>query len=616
MALLLTVNKLKHAFSHQVLFEGLSFSIFDKEKIAFIGKNGAGKSTLMKIIQGTQKPDYGSVIRTTGLKVGYLAQSHEFKEGATVRDVIFEGIDLSESWENVAAAEEAISKIELTPYEDMPVHSLSGGWQKKVALARELAHSPDLLLLDEPTNHLDIDSIMWLEKFISQSRISVVIISHDRTFLQNTANRVIELDIKNPDGILSHNGTYDSFLEVKENYVAGLLAREASLKNLLRNENAWLARGAKARTTKQKARIDRTLELRDEVQTLSFKNQTTSVKLDFEASQNQTKQLVELKGVSKSYGDKHLFKNLNLRITAKTRLGLLGPNGIGKSTLVKLIMGTETPDTGEIKRSDQVQSLYFDQSREVMDPSISILKTISPNGDTVEYQGRQMHVRSYLERFLFSGGQVDLAVGKLSGGERARLLLARMMTNPCNLLILDEPTNDLDLQTLAILEDALEDFPGAVILVTHDRSFLENVCDQILAFPEMEIFASVDQWDAQRSSPTKSTRSLSQFAAPKLNEKPNESLNKDQSIEKSIEKTSDKPIEKAKKKLSFKEQRELDTMEAVILEKEAKLAEMTSQSHDPKLMSNSVELSKLSQAMAKLQAEIDQHYERWKILES
>jgi ATP-binding cassette subfamily F protein uup len=376
---------------------------------------------------------------------------------------------------------------------------------------------------------------------------------------------------------------------VKEAYLEAQASREESLKNTLRREIEWLKRGAKARTTKQKARIDRAENLKIEVQDLGIKNREQNVRLEWDAAGRGSKKLVELKGVSKGYGDRTILSGIDLLITPKSRIGLIGNNGVGKSTLIKLIAGVEEADSGDLKRAESLQVLYFEQNRETLDPKISVLRTVCPYGETVEFQGKKVHVRSYLDRFLFSGPDVDVLVEKLSGGEQARLLLARLMLNPANLLILDEPTNDLDFQTLNVLEECLEDFPGAVVLVTHDRRFMDEVCDQVIAIPEFITFSDLDQWEKWfriKSKPGSET--------------------------KSAERSGDRS---SKKKLSYKEQLEFDKMEGVILEKETRIAELEIESGKPEVASNSVELLRVTDEMGKLQSDLERLYARWAELE-
>jgi ATP-binding cassette subfamily F protein uup len=408
------------------------------------------------------------------------------------------------------------------------------------------------------------------------------------------------VDRRNPNGILSADCTYSQFLPIKEQYLEQQMAREASLQNVLRREVEWLRRGAKARTTKQKARIDRAGDLGDEVNRLKQINQSQKVRLEFDVIERLPKKLVTLEGVSKQFGDRELFRNFDLKLTPQSRLGLIGLNGTGKSTLIKMIVGQEPPTTGSIETSDRLEVSYFEQARESLDPALTVMKTVCPFGETVEFQGRKMHVRSYLDRFLFSGNQIDQEVAKLSGGEQARLLLARQMLRPANMLILDEPTNDLDLQTLAVLEDCLAEFPGAVILVTHDRSFMDEVCNQILAVPEMITFADIEQWESWFVKERKSKK-VAALAA-------------NQSFEKSSATVEQKS--QTRKKLSYKEQLEFDRMESTISDKELLLADLESQSQKPEVLTNSVELLKITNEMGTLQAEIERLYSRWAELEA
>lgn len=563
------------------------------------------------MIAGELSPDEGAITRTRGLKVGYLAQIPTFPPGVTVRDAVLGAIspeDLGD-WHVIGTAEESMTKLGLKAsaksgvmsLEDEPVTNLSGGLQKKVALARELAKNPDLLLLDEPTNHLDLESILWLEEFIRNAPMAVVTISHDRAFLQNVGTRVIEVDRRNPSGILSVDGGYDTFLETKQAYLANLASRSASLENTLKREIEWLRRGAKARTTKQKARIDRTYALEAETQVLKEKSKDTKIRLEFQTNEGGPKRLIEAKSISKAFGEKKLFTHLNLLLTHKTRLGLIGRNGIGKSTLIKILTGEEKPDSGEIIHSKRLQVAYFEQNRSLLDPEETLLRTICPYGETVEFQGRMLHVRSYLDRFHFDARQSDLEVKRLSGGEQSRLLLAKLMLEPANLLVLDEPTNDLDIQTLGILEECLEEFPGAVILVSHDRSFMNNVCDQILGFPEMITYADLDQWQTEWK---RQSKLAGKAATPE----------KSSSMPIAAPTPAPAPVGK-KRKLSFKEQREFDGMEAVIHKKEAELAALGVESAGEEALQSPKRLRELMHMMADLQTEIDALYARWSELE-
>jgi ATP-binding cassette subfamily F protein uup len=400
------------------------------------------------------------------------------------------------------------------------------------------------------------------------------------------------------------NGDYAKYLETKESMIQAQESREKSLKNTLRRETEWLRRGAKARTTKQQARITRHGELSEEVGELEYRNRTRTAKLDFQGTDRSPKKLLEAKSISKSYGKKTLFRGLDLRFGPGTRIGLMGPNGCGKSTLIRVLLGQERPDSGEVFRSDQLQVAYFEQSRESLDPAKTLFRTICPTGDHVTYRGAPVHVRGYLDRFLFAPEQAEMAVGKLSGGEQSRVLLAKLMLQEANLLVLDEPTNDLDLETLNVLQDCLTDFPGAVILVTHDRYFLDQVATQILAFPfdgsgKLTPCADLSQWEAWHEAQTSALGKGGARAA--------------------LAPASSGPAQAnagPKRRLSYNDQRELDGMEAAILVAEEKLERLTSESSRPEYASNAVKLGELTQELAKAQADVDRLYARWAVLTS
>ena len=496
-------------------------------------------------------------------------------------------------WETLTLAEEYISKLSLDG--NASVDKLSGGWKKRVALARELAKQPDLLLLDEPTNHLDVESIVWLEELLSRASFSTLTITHDRAFLQNVSNRILELDRRNENGLLSVNGTYADYLDVKDQVMATQERHEVVLKNTLRRETEWLRRGAKARTTKQQARIYRAEDLKEEVEGLTDRNQNRSANMNFQSAGKNPKKLLEAKGISKSYGQKNLFSNMNLIVGPGTRIGFLGANGCGKSTLIRVLLGHEKPTTGEVTRSDSLQVAYFEQNRETLDPLKTVAKTICPSGDFVDYRGGRMHIRGYLDRFLFTPGQMEMAVGKLSGGEQSRLLLAKLMLTEANLLVLDEPTNDLDMATLNVLEECLTDFNGAVFLVTHDRYFLDQVASKIFAFGgkpgEVVPFADLEQWEIWRAETQKAQASAAKAAA-------NEAKSQ------------------AKKKLSYNDQREFDGLEAQVHDAESIVAKLTAESERPEISSSASKLQEISQKLGAAQTVVDKLYARWSELEA
>jgi ATP-binding cassette subfamily F protein uup len=610
MPLLLGVQSLAKSFGARPLFQGLSFSVEAGERIGLIGPNGAGKSTLLKILAGLSEPDEGTVSRQRGLRVGYLAQVPAFTPGATVEATLLEGAGSAqdgEDWEAAARVRELVAKLGLadegrTP--ETPVEVLSGGWRKRVALGRELMKQPDLLLLDEPTNHLDVEGIEWLEALLGAAPFATITITHDRVFLARVTNRIIELDRRHADGLLSVRGGYETYLEVRAETLASQERRETVLRNTLRRETEWLRRGPAARTTKQQARIQRAGQLAEDVAELGTRNQSRTVDLAFQA-EKASRRLVEAEGITKAYGEAILFKDETVRLGPGTRLGLLGANGCGKSTLIRCLVGTEAPDAGTIFRAPGLEVAYFEQNREALDPAATVQDTVSPDGDHVTFGGARVHVRGYLDRFLFSSDQLSQQVGKLSGGEQSRLLIARLMLRPANLLVLDEPTNDLDTATLAVLEDCLTAFPGAVLLVTHDRYFLDQVATQILAFPPqagrgapLERFSDLAQWERWHRAAVAAARAEREGrpAAPATG--------------------GAGAAPRGKKKLGYKDQREYDGMEAAILEAEAALGALVAESEAPENASNGARLVELGARIAEAQARVDALYARWAELEA
>jgi ATP-binding cassette subfamily F protein uup len=600
LAILVSVQDLGHAFGARALFTGVRFTLADGDRVGLIGPNGAGKSTLLKILAGALAPDQGSLAARGGLRVGYLPQTPEFPPEATVREAVRAGLSHQDP-EHEALVDELLAKLDLSSDAagaDAPVAQLSGGWRKRVALARELVKDPELLLLDEPTNHLDVESILWLERLLAGARFATVTVTHDRLFLQRVATRILELDRRNAGGLLDVPGDYATFVERKAAAMAAQEQREQQLRNTLRRETEWLRRGPPARTTKQEARIQRAGALADEVSELETRNQNRIATVDFAGTGRKPRRLMEARGISKRYDERAVFDNIDLFIGPGTRLGLLGPNGCGKSTLLRVLTGMEEPTTGTVVRADGLSFAFFEQNRESLDPDLSLADSVCDTGDYVDFRGARVHRHGYLERFLFRGEQMIMPVRMLSGGEQSRLLIARLMLRPAQVLVLDEPTNDLDLRTLGVLEDALQTFDGAVLLVTHDRYFLDQVATQILAFHtrpgeegRVSSFEGLAQWEAWRSTQTstKAARKASEAgaaAAPKS------------------------------KKLSYKDQRDWDTMEARIGEVEAKVAALEAECERPEVATDGARLVSLHEQIAAARAETDTLYARWAELEA
>ena len=608
-AVLLDAKNLSHAFGARPLFEGVSFTLLEGDRVGLIGPNGAGKSTLLRILAGLIAPDRGEVARRGGTRVAFMPQTPDLPF-ARVRDAVHAGLDAREraTYEDEARVDEWINRLELDP--EAEIATLSGGWKKRVALAQALVQRPDLLLLDEPTNHLDLESILWLERLLASSRFATLTVTHDRLFLQRISNRILELDRRNENGLFDVAGDYATYVERKAEAMAAQERREEKVQNTLRRETEWLRRGAAARTTKQRARIDRAGALAEEAADLHSRNRVGRIDLNFhnEVGGPRPERLIEARGISKRFGEKRIFDNIDLFISPKTRLGLIGPNGCGKSTLLKVLLGEEPATSGEIIRADQLRVAHFEQMRASLDPKKTLAETVCPEGDYVYVRGAALHRNGYLERFLFRPEQMNQPVSSLSGGEQSRLMIARLMLSPANVLVLDEPTNDLDLRTLDVLEEALKAFDGAVLLVTHDRYFLDNVTTELIAFHtrpgeegRITKMVGLEQWELWHATQT----------AP-----PDPPASRNDSASSATAAAPAAAAPRKKKKLSFNEQRDFDTIEARILEAESKLATLTEESGRPDVVSNHTRLIALTTEMATARSEVDRLYARWAELEA
>jgi ATP-binding cassette subfamily F protein uup len=495
---ILNAQGLSKAFGATPLFHDLSFTVSDGDHIGLIGPNGAGKSTLLKVLAGDEDADAGDVAIRKRARVGYVQQESVFADKLTVRDVLERALAKA----GVPEAEREGRLRETSgrtgfPSLEAEAARLSGGWRKRLAIAEAIVTKPDVLLLDEPTNHLDLAGIAWLEQVIKETDSAVVMVSHDRYFLENTAEEMVELNRVYADGLLRVKGSYSKFLEGKEQYLEAQSKLQDALKNRVKIETDWLRRGPKARTTKSKARIDSAQELIGQLKEVNSRTQTANAGIDFAATERQTKRLVEFEDVSVILGERKIVEGLNFLITSGMRVGLVGPNGSGKTTLLRLLTGELQPASGELKLASSLKIVYFSQTRE-LDEELTLRRALAPDSDSVVYQGRVVHVASYATKFLFTSEQLNQPVSRLSGGERARVLIAKLMLEPADLLLLDEPTNDLDIATLEILEESLLEYTGALVLVTHDRYMLDRVSTIVLGLDGRggaERFADYSQWE-------------------------------------------------------------------------------------------------------------------------
>ncbi len=584
------------------MFRSLSFLVSEGERIGVIGPNGSGKSTLLEILSGRMKPDQGDLAFRKGTRLSLVRQVSDYPAGETVRSAVTRALDEAHVAEEDRAARMA-QILGRAGFADLEVEasSLSGGWRKRLAIVEALVKQPDVLLLDEPTNHLDLAGIEWLEGVLQSASFSCVVVSHDRYFLENVANEIVEINPSYEDGSLRVSGNYSKFLEAKEEYLHAQRNRQSALENRVHTEIEWLRRGPKARTTKSKARIQKAHELIGELGELNARTRTTAAGIDFSSSDRKTKQLMTLDDVSYSFGERSLFDHIHFIVTSGMRVGLVGPNGSGKTTLLRLLKGDLKPNRGQLRQAVNLRIVYFDQNR-VLDPDISLRRALAPDSDAVIYQDQVIHVASWAARFLFTGEQLNQPVGRLSGGERARVLIAQLMLQPADVLLLDEPTNDLDIPTLEILEESLLEYRGALVLVTHDRYMLDRISTVVLGLDGLghaERFADYAQWDEWQNAQLAAPKSKAAVVAPIS---PGNSAAAAPTA--------------AKKKLSYKETRELETIEQRIADAERGLQAQHDSLLDPAVMSDGVRLRAVSLGLEAAQKTIDQLYARWAELEA
>jgi ABC transport system ATP-binding/permease protein len=596
---IIAAQGLSKRYGAEPLFQNISFTLSEGERIGLIGPNGSGKSTLLEILYGRVPPDSGEVAIRKRTRLSSVSQNSEFPQHATIRSVITGALDRAEVPEKERAARiaEPLGRAGFTDL-DVPTAVLSGGWRKRLAIVEGLVQSPDVLLLDEPTNHLDLAGIQWLETLLQNAAFACVVVSHDRYFLENIANAVVELARSYENGFLRVNGNYSVFLEAKEVYLHAQRKRQEALENLVHTEIEWLRRGPKARTTKSKARIDTAQELIGELADLHARTRAPSAKIDFSATDRKTKRLITLDDVTCGIEGRTLFAGIHFTVTSGMRVGLVGPNGSGKTTLLRLLRGDLQPTRGEIRRADSLRIVYFDQNRE-LDPDISLRRALAPDSDSVIYQDRVIHVAAWAAKFLFDPEHLGQPVGKLSGGERARVLIAQLMLQPADVLLLDEPTNDLDIPTLEILEESLLEYRGALVLVTHDRFMLDRVSTIVLGLDGLggaERFADYAQWDVWQRLRQKGTTNLSGGIKRSATGAEVTSVN-------------------AKKRLSYLEVRELDSIEERIAEADKNLEARRAALEDPDVTGDPSRLRAVCIELDEAQNALDRLYARWEELE-
>jgi ATP-binding cassette subfamily F protein uup len=610
---ILNAQSITKQFGAKPLFQNISLTVEEGDRIGLIGPNGAGKSTLLAILAGQMEPDSGELAVRKRARAAYVPQDSHFAAGLSVRQVLEAA--LAAAHVNESEREGRLRELSgRAGFADLNAEAaaLSGGWRKRLAITEALVCEPEVMLLDEPTNHLDLAGIEWLEELLTSASFAAVTVSHDRYFLESTSSQIVELNRIFADGLFRVKGNFSRFLEEKQAYLESQNRQQESLRNRVRTEIEWLRRGPKARTTKSKARIDTANAMIGQLAEMNARTAVATVGIDFDASLRKTKRLVEFKDVacdvpsSESPDDpgkllpgRRLFSGLNFILTAGMKVGLVGPNGSGKTTLLRLLRGEIEPAQGSIRRADALRLVYFSQMRE-LDESLTLRRALAPEGDGITYQGRPVHVASWAARFLFTSEQLNQPVRNLSGGERARVLIAKLMLEPADVLLLDEPTNDLDIPTLEILEENLLDFPGALVLVTHDRYLLNRVSSTVLGLDgrgHTGRFADYGQWEdwieEQEAEQNKSGSTLSASSASTVsaNSLPSQAS--------------------GKKKLSYLEAREFTAIEQRVEVSDARLAAAHERVESPEIATNAAALQEALTELDAAQQENDALYARW-----
>ena len=629
----ISLSSAQLTFGHVALLDHAEFSLETGERVGLIGRNGTGKSSLLKIISGRFKLDDGLLVMQQGLKIAYVEQEPVFDPEMTVFDAVASGmgdlqdllkeydtltgqfgqgdddalmermhdiqvkLDAADAWSLPNKVETTLGRLNLPA--DMLMKTLSGGMQKRVALARALVSAPDVLLLDEPTNHLDFTSILWLEGLLRDYKGSVLFITHDRSFLDNVATRIIELD---RGRLLSYPGNFSAYQVRKAEQLEIEEVENAKFDKFLAQEEVWIRKGVKARRVRDEGRVRRLEALRQ--QRAVRREQQGQVKLDVSSGERSGKIVAELENISKTYGEKVIIQDFSATILRGDKVGLIGANGAGKTTLLKIILGEETADAGTVRLGTKLQVAYFDQMRAQLNEEASLMETIAPGSDWVEINGQRKHVMSYLGDFLFAPERARSPVKSLSGGERNRLLLARLFAKPANCLVLDEPTNDLDIDTLELLEELLEEYTGTVFLVSHDRTFLDNVVTQVVvaegAGRWREFVGGYTDWERVKAAAPAATPAK---AAPRAEAKAEPAP---------AAAAAPKP-----RKLSFKEQRELDELPKLIASLEDEQTALALQLSDPDFYKkNAAEAKRVNARMEAIEGELLAALERWEAIES
>ena len=595
MTLMFNLKNISKTYGDDTLFQDLSFDFKLNEKLGMIGMNGSGKSTLLKLIAGLVQPDTGELIARAGLKFVYLPQEDSLDPGRTIEEHLYNCLTNStfDEKERHRIVQKALGETGF-PDPNLTASALSGGWKKKLAVTRALCCRPDLLLMDEPTNHLDIGGILWLEEILKSARFSFIVVSHDRSFLENVCLDIMEIGHYYPTGYFKIQGQYKKFEKERQNFLIAQEKQQVSLAGKMRREDEWLKQGAKARSTKAKYRIEQAENLRMELSAIKERTKATAtLDIDFDSTGRRTKALLRAYHLKKIINGKQLFSDITFELGPGFVLGVVGENGTGKSTFLSILEKKIQPDEGKVEWVQELKLACFDQNRSKLNPKTSLKDALNPaGGDSVNYKGNSIHIVTWAKRFLFMPDQLDMPVKKLSGGEKARILLANIMLTPCDVLLLDEPTNDLDILSLEVLEESIRQFAGAVVIVSHDRYLMDKVCHRILYLDpasNAHFFANFDQVIKHRQT---------------FMEKPGK-------IKKIEKKKQDRIIS-----FSFKDKFELDHIEEKILGAETEVEKITGKLQEVDIMSNIDQMNHFCSLLKDAQERVHELYERWEYLEA
>jgi len=596
MSLIFSLKNVSKTYGDETLFNDLSIDFKSNEQLGLIGMNGSGKSTFLKLIANLTQPDTGELITRSGLRIVYLSQEDQLNPDQTVEQILYDVIKDSpfDEKERHKIVQTSLGKGGFPDANELS-KNLSGGWIKKLAITRALCCKPDILLLDEPTNHLDINGILWLEDILKTADFSFIVVSHDRAFLENVCSNTMEIGKYYPCGYFKIQGQYKQFEKERQNFLLAQQKQQASLSSKMRREDEWLKQGAKARSTKAKYRIEQAQNLRMELHALKDRNKNTAtMDIDFQSTGRQTKKLLSAFHLTKTMGKKPLFSDISFEIGPGFCLGIVGENGTGKSTLLSILEKKTLPDEGKVLWAENLKISIFDQNRSQLNPLLTLKQALNPGGgDSVMYHDRSIHIVTWAKRFLFLPDQLDMPIKRLSGGEKARIILANIMLTPCDLLLLDEPTNDLDILSLEVLEDSIRQFPGAVIIVSHDRYLMDKVCHQILYL-----------------DPTAEARFFKDF---------NQIMNYRKTFDEKPKKFK-KPIENKQQpskvsSFSYKDKYELEHIEEKIMTAESEVQSLSDTIQRPEILRNPEEMRHYCSLLKLAQEKAHDLYERWEDLE-